>query len=36
MWKWVGKYLAKALVWAVEHPDTVTELVNAAKKAKKS
>jgi hypothetical protein len=34
-WSTIGKLLAKAAVWAVEHPDQVIAIANAAKVAKR-
>lgn len=36
MWATIAKYLAKALVWAVQHPDTVRTVVEDAIKAKEA
>lgn len=35
MWSAVGKFLVKAAVYALGHPDEVIAVVNAAKGAKK-
>ena len=35
MWKLIGTYAVKLAVWAVGHPDTVVDIVQGVKQARK-
>lgn len=34
MWKVIAGWLVKGAIWAAEHPDEVTKMVDAVKQAK--